>query len=360
MTIEILTSYFKPYVGGIETVVLKLAEGLGKRGYEVVVHTAKSTPGIYKNLPSQEENKYYLIKRYNIYPYSLFFPKLVYNDSILSMHNYSCLMNDYASVRYRSRKKILSPYGNLSYQLGQRQHQYLAPIYDRFIGAQTLKSVNNIIAMTQHEKNEIIKKYPQFKSKISVVPGGIDFYNKNKISSKKLFPFKYFISVGRVVHTKRFEEILIIMKYFTNFHFVLAGRDIGHANFLLNLAKNLGVSDRFHYLGEVSEDKKIALISQAEMFIMPDSASAFGIANLEAFYYLGRVVSASSGGTIDLSNELGGETYLAGDEQGLKKAIERQLVRKFTKKSLSENKQIIEEKYSWDSVVRKYEEVIHK
>src|SRR4030042_1551843 len=212
MNIEIITSYFKPYKGGIENVVLHYAEELGRLAHKVCVHTGDSTPGgTYKNLPKYEKHKYYKIRRYRIFPYSLFFPKLMYKDSVLSLHNYSCLMNDYISLVHPNRKKILSPYGNISYDLNQRQHQHLAPIYDKFIGKRTLNAVDRIIAMTSYEKNGIIKKYPKFKNKINIIAAGMDFI-KITPSEKKHFPFKYFISVGRVTHTKRFEDVLYIMK----------------------------------------------------------------------------------------------------------------------------------------------------
>jgi len=361
MKIEIITSYFEPYKGGIENVVLHYAEGLGRLGHKVCVHTGDSTPGgTYKNLPRYEKHKYYVVKRYKIFPYSLFFPKLIYEDSIVSLHNYSCLMNDYVSLMYPGRKKVLSPYGNISYDLNQRQHQNLAPIYDKLIGRRTLDAVDKIVAMTSHEKKGIIKKYPNLKSKVSIVPAGIDFIKINPPTVKRRFSFKYFISVGRITHTKRFEDVLSIMKDFPDYHYVLAGRDIGHAQVLLKLATDLGIEKRFHYVGEVSEKEKVSLLHNGDIFIMPDSANAFGIANLEAFYYLGRVIATRSGGIVELSKELGGELYKVGNLNGLKNALKIEFDKKLDKNLLAKKRKIIEDKYSWDSVVKEYEKILLK
>lgn len=356
MNIEILTSYFEPYKGGIENVVLHYANGLGKLGHNVYVHTAHTTPNnVYKNLPEYEESKYYKIRRYNIYPYSLFFPKLFSKDSVLSLHNYSCLMNDYAAIAYRNRKKVLSPYGNISYDIDQRRHPHLAPIYDNYIGKRTLSIVDKIVAMTKLEKDSIAEKYPHLADKLRVVPAGIDFYTKKKRPAKFQFYSPYFISVGRITRTKRFEDVFHILKAFPKYHYVLAGRDIGHAGTLQKIATELNVQDRFHYVGEVTEDEKVSLLSDATVFIMPDSANAFGIANLEAFYYLGKVVAARSGGMTELSNMLGGETFSIANYEELISAVKKELKKKI---DIKEKQKKIKMTYSWDSIVRQYEKIL--
>lgn len=358
MIIEILTSYFEPYKGGIETVVLNLAEGLGKKGHKVIIHTANSTP-IHNNLKGYEEHEYYIVKRYPVYPYSLMFPKFLHRDSILSLHNYSCLMNDYVALRYPKRKKTLTPYGNISYERNQRAHKYLSLVYDSLLGQKTLESVDRIIAMTEFEKQGIINEYSKFKNKISVVPAGINFTYKNS-NLKKPFSFPYFISIGRVTQAKRFDNVLKIMKHFPEYHYVLAGRNVEYAEELIALAKELDLNKRFHYIGEVTEKKKAELLTYGSVFITPDSANAFGIANLEAFYYLGKVVATRSGGIAELTAELGGEIFDVDDLYGLREAIENQLNEKLSFETQKRRRKLIEEKYSWDSVVDMYEKILLK
>lgn len=351
-----VTSYFDPYKGGVETVVLKLAEGLGKRGHTVVIHTGKDTPGP-KNLKSQEKYKYFTVKRYPIYKYSLIFSNFFYKDSIIGLHNYSCLMNDYVALRFPNRKKIISAYGNITYEKAQRIHTTMAPIYDELIGKRTLANTNKIIAMTNLEKRQIIHKYPEFKNKVDIVAAGIEFTHKN-IKSKRLFNFPYFVSVGRIVPTKRFDDVLKIMKYFPKFHYVLAGRDNGYASALQRLAKELKLEKRFHYLGEVTEKQKVDILTYGSVFIMPDAANAFGIANLEAFYYLGKVIATRSGGMTELTKEFGGEVFPVGDLKKLKNSIGKILKQKQSLKQKKQLQTAIKQKYSWDAVVDAYEKVL--
>jgi len=357
MIVEFVTSYFKPYTGGIENVVEHLAEGLGKKGHTVVVHTSTTVPNSTEKLKPSEEYKYFLVKRYSIFPYSLFFPKMVAKESIISLHNYSALMNDYVAVRYQNHKMTLTPYGTITYDVSQRQHQVLAPLYDSVFGRRTLDRVDKIVAMTNFEKKLIARKYPHYLKKIAVVASGIDI-PKKKLSSKKSFSYPYFLSVGRITHTKRFEDVLSILKYFPEYHYILAGRDIGYAETLQAAAKREGVKDRFHYLGQVDDVKKAELLSHCSAFVMPSSAEAFSIASLEAFYYTTNVVGAKSGGIVDLYSEFGGELFQTGDEIELRDAIQKCLSNRGDHRQLEQNRDKIVTKYSWSTVVGEYEKVI--
>lgn len=358
MNIEIVTSYFLPLRGGIELIVEHLAEGFGKNGHKVCIHTALRIPGVKETLPKFEEKKYYMIKRYPIFPYSFLMPEPYFKDSVFSLHNYSALMNDYFALMYPKRKKVLTPYGTITYNLEQRQHQYLAPLYDKYIGKRTLFAMDKIVAMTPYEQKAIVKKYPKLKGKVVVSAAGIDFL-KESSSQSPPFSFKYFLSIGRVAHTKRFEDMLHTLKSFPEYHYVLAGRDLGYAAKLQNLATELGVDDRFHYLGrETKGQEKITLLKNASLFIMPSSAEAFSIASLEAFYYTGRVVGAKSGGIVDLYKEFGGELYDIGNIIQMKSSISKALEKKYTKSTAEKYKQQIKQKYSWDNITNEYEEIL--
>lgn len=356
MKIEFLTSYYIPYIGGIENVVEHLAEGLSKRGHKVVVHTSNVSPAGHVNLKPRQKTKNYLIKRYRMYPYSLFFPKFEYSDSIISMHNYSALMNDYVAYISKGRRKIFTPYGTLTYSSEQRQHKYLAVLYDFLIGHRTIYNVDKIVGMTNYEKVRIINQFPELKNKVTVIPAGIDHIKS--FSKKKIFPFKYFLSVGRISHTKKFDDVVKVMPFFPDFHYVLCGKDNGQIENIEKIARDFGVQERFHYLGEISNREKANLISNCSLFIMPSVAEAFSIASLEAFFYAKEVIAARSGGVEDLFKEMGGVTYKRADLSDLKKAINIAIKRKPQINIRRIRRNVIQKKYSWDIIVREYEKLL--
>lgn len=353
MRIEFVTSYFYPFTGGIENVVLHLAEGLSNNGHTVVVHTGNTYPNAKQLLQSKETHKKFLIKRYPIYPFSLFFPKLEFTDSVVSLHNYSALMNDYVSLRYPKHKKMMTPYGTITYNRSQRKYPVLSIAYDLLLGKQTLFLQDKIIAMTDFERNTIIKKYPGLQSKLLTIGGGIDSITSNKFTKK--LPEKYFLSVGRIAQSKRFEDVLSVLQDFPSYHFVLAGGDNGYLTTLEQVAKEKHVADRFFYVGRVTEAEKAFLMENAAVFIMPSLAEAFSIASVEAFYYGKRVVGANSGGIIDIFSELGGETYYAGNIVDLSRALHSIITKQLSSSDIEKRKKSIEKKYTWDTIVQQYE-----
>lgn len=89
-------------------------------------------------------------------------------------------------------------------------------------------------------------------------------------------------AVGRVAPIKNYECILKALVGL-DAHFVCFGRfnlSDGYCKSLDNLAKNLGVSDRVHWLGnsnEISSD-----IHCIDLFVMPSITEGFGMAAIEA------------------------------------------------------------------------------
>lgn len=360
MLIEFITPYFYPLQGGIEVVVGNLASLLTTRGHVVIVHTANKIPNSATILPETEKKDGFTIKRYKYIPsYGLFFPKLVHKNSIISMHNYSSLANDYIAFLYRSHKKTLTPYGTITYDISQRSHKIFSHVYDTFIGSYTLSNIDNVIAMTNFEKNKILKKYPKLKDSISVIAAGVSlptnkFFTSTVLKKYKI-DYKYFLSIGRIGESKRYEDILRILPYYPKYHYILAGEDLGYLHFLEDLATKLQLKDRFHYVGKISNQEKNALLTKASLFLMPSLAEAFSIASLEAFYFSDCVIAADSGGLHDLFTQLSGSLYSVGDLNALKSKITTLLETPVSLQLKIKRKRIIESTYSWEAIADKYE-----
>lgn len=360
MKVELITSYFYPFTGGIESVVMHLAQGLSKRGHTVVVHTGNTFPGSTKILPSRETYEKFVIKRYPLYSFSLFFPKLEFSDSVVSLHNYSALMNDYVIRRFPTYKKIMTPYGTITYNRSQRKYPFLSIVYDALLGKSSLFNLDTIVAMTEFERKSIAEKYPQLKEKIVVIPGGIDIVKPKKTGKEIVLPEKFFFSIGRIAPSKRFEDVLSVLQRFSSYHYVLAGGDSGYLSELQRIAQEKKVADRFHYIGKVTESEKAYLMGEADVFIMPSAAEAFSIASVEAFCYSSRVLGANSGGIVDVFSELEGELYTAGSVDSLSNSLKKMVKMKVSQKIRLKRKKVIQSKYSWDVVVRQYEQAFLK
>ena len=69
------------------------------------------------------------------------------------------------------------------------------------------------------------------------------------------------------------------------FKIVFAGRKDRNYTTIQNLAKELGLGDKVHVLGFVSEGEKIWLFKNAKLYVFPSLSEGFGIPPLEAMAY---------------------------------------------------------------------------
>ena len=126
------------------------------------------------------------------------------------------------------------------------------------------------------------------------ISNGIDTDYFRPIKSKKIndkilkrfaLPEKYFIYLGRVNAEKRLDMLIDsfakIKDSSPDLHLVIAG--IGNRlDELQELADNLGIGDRVHFVGKVSDDEKRALYQNAEFFAITSPAELQSIVLLEA------------------------------------------------------------------------------
>jgi glycosyltransferase involved in cell wall biosynthesis len=87
--------------------------------------------------------------------------------------------------------------------------------------------------------------------------------------------------------------------------FEVVGEGAAHPQ-LVDLAQSLGVADRVHCVGRLSETEKHAAISRSHALVLPSSGEGFGIVYLEAMAHRKPCLAASVGGAPEVV--LDGET----------------------------------------------------
>jgi glycosyltransferase involved in cell wall biosynthesis len=93
---------------------------------------------------------------------------------------------------------------------------------------------------------------------------------------------------------KNFHALIPLMKHNRELELVIAGRpdDRDYISDLLLKAKNEGVSDKVHFIGQVSESEKSWYYHNCEAFVFPSEAEGFGLPVVEAMS-IGKPVFAS-------------------------------------------------------------------
>jgi len=238
-----------------------------------------------------------------------------------------------------------------------------------------IKSTNNadfVIANSNFTKNLAIKIGIN-PSKIVIIFPGINkptqIKEATKIEAEKIFDesFPKIITVARLDKRKGHDKILMLIKNlkpkFPKIKYISIGFGKEENN-LLNLNKELNLENDTHFLNNINQDLKVALISNANLFLMPSriekkSVEGFGISFIEAASYGVGSIGGKDGGAPDAI--LHNKTGLICDGNDLNSIYESVL--KFFKNdnfiNYGENAREFSEQFHWNKVVKKYLKLIN-
>jgi glycosyltransferase involved in cell wall biosynthesis len=88
------------------------------------------------------------------------------------------------------------------------------------------------------------------------------------------------------------------------------------------LAREVGVPDRVHFLGTVDEATLRSCYKSCDVFVMPSAQEGFGFVYLEAMQYAKAVVAANSGGAPEVvEDQVTGRLVEYGNEEELAQAL---------------------------------------
>ena len=120
---------------------------------------------------------------------------------------------------------------------------------------------------------------------------------------------------------------------------------------LRQLAAEMGVADRTHFLENLSREEIAACYSHAEVFALPSTGEGFGLVFLEAMAFSKPVIGVSCGGTTDVvSDEINGLLVPPGNLQQLVQGLSRLLRDRILRERLGHRgAAIVREKYAFDA-----------
>ena len=88
------------------------------------------------------------------------------------------------------------------------------------------------------------------------------------------------------------------------------------------LALKLGVAERVHFVGFLSDDALQARYQECDLFVMPSAGEGFGFVFLEAMHYRKAIIAANSGGAPEVVEDgVTGRLVEYSDKQGLADAL---------------------------------------
>lgn len=255
---------------------------------------------------------------------------------IAHVHSYRSFQS-YLICRYGKKfgisRIIMQPHGSFAKRGGK---YVLKCIFDIMLSRHMLSSIDGWIAVSGEEKiclegggirQDIRIIYPGFDNCIyEGLPKDSRFKEELKIDGPLL------LYVGRIHRTKgldfSIEGYSRIVERYPNSRFVICGADGGEKEILIRLVKKLGIMRNVIFLGFIENDRKIAALSDADIFIHTVRyMSGVGIAPMEAI-----LCGATPIVTRECSEAIGGlgcvKIVEYGDVYSLEKTIQEVLSNK--------------------------------
>ena len=242
------------------------------------------------------------------------------------------------------------------------------------INSRMLKALNKssfVISNSEFTKKLAIKNGLK-EEKIKIIHPGCNY--PIKIDAKSIErardmyrnSFPKIITVARLDKRKSHQNILMTIKNlkprFPNIKYISIGNGEEMSN-LEKLKNQLGLGNEVTLLKQSTENLKVALLEQADLFLMPSiiykkSVEGFGISFIEAAAYGTGSIGGRAGGASDAIQE-GTSGYLC-DGENLNSIYET--IIKFydndNYKQLGKNALMFSKNFHWDKIIKKYIKLI--
>ncbi len=166
----------------------------------------------------------------------------------------------------------------------------------------TLQWSDRLIAISAALRNDLIARGALANS-VRVVPSGIAPPPPDPLTLPALVPHRPLLCVAaRFQPAKGVDTAVAALPHLPSAHLALLGEGPERAA-LSHLAANLGVADRVHFLGYRQDFP--AIVSGADLLLVPSRAEGFGLAALEAMAQGVPVVASRVGGLPELIGDGG-------------------------------------------------------
>ncbi|HEX6977278.1 MAG TPA: glycosyltransferase family 1 protein [Patescibacteria group bacterium] len=163
----------------------------------------------------------------------------------------------------------------------------------RLWSAWSMARSKRVLAISSSTKDDIVRHYPGYLSKIVVTPLGYDAstYNERRsredirhieeVKKKYSIVNNYILFLGTLKPSKNIEGLVeawgkIVNKY-SDFTLVIGGKRGWLYDTIFSKVKNLGLTGRVVFTDYLNEEDKVSLIKGAHVFVIPSFWEGFGI-----------------------------------------------------------------------------------
>lgn len=227
-------------------------------------------------------------------------------------------------ARLKRVPHVLTIHGGDIYDPSKRMSPHRLPGVRRMVSS-VLRKSDAVVAQSGNTRDNA-RRYYGFDGPIRIIPLGIDVPDVAPASRTDLgLPENVFltVSVGRLVRRKAVDRLLRVLARpdCADIHLVVVGTG-PEADPLRTLAAELGVEDRVHFAGWVTEERKWQILHAADAYVSASMHEGFGLVFVEAMAAGLPVVAPDHGGQVDfLEDGATGFVVPAGDDDALTRAV---------------------------------------
>jgi phosphatidylinositol alpha-1,6-mannosyltransferase len=360
----IITRNFPPDIGGIQNLMEGLSKGLANHGPVKVFADEYPNCNDYDQNSSSDIIRVRGLKIFRKFRKSFMVNEYLKNNTIKSIYFDHWKSLEYIKLEYLNRipnfclihsKEINHPLGNF---LNVRMNK-------------AFKKAKFIISNSKYTKDLGINVGLE-KNKIHIINPGTDYpiniMKNDEFKAKEIFgsTFPKIITVARLDKRKNHQNILMTIKNliptYPDIKYVCVGNGHEKKN-LEELRLQLGLEQQVVFLPSVTEQLKVALLNEANLFLMPSiiykkSVEGFGISFIEAGSYGVSSIGGIAGGEADAIED--GRTGYLCDGNDLNSIYETFL--KFFQngnyKVMGLQAKDFSKKFKWENIIKQYMSLI--
>jgi len=268
MNILQVAPYFPPYQGGQERHVERLTSHLRDDGHTVKILTSDYPPEITKSENHSDMVRLPVRQRFLRNPIvspdrEKIVELLTWADIAHTHNEHAFISNIVALMNYRvDTPMVLTCHGRLAF--GSSAANLLEQVYNRTVGAATLRAMDRVIALSKSDK-EYLNSLGVPTGRIDVVPNAIEppesptdavvteFQKRADIHDRDVILF-----VGPIVKRKSPETLLRAMPHILETHPDTVAMFVGkgdHLDALKNQAASLGLEETVRFTGYLPREK---------------------------------------------------------------------------------------------------------
>jgi glycosyltransferase involved in cell wall biosynthesis len=150
-----------------------------------------------------------------------------------------------------------------------------------------LARADSVVAISEYVKRDILQHTSVAPEKVQVIYNGCNIRPEADAGKPACLPKKpFFFTIGAITDKKNF-HVLPAMLLKNDFDLIIAGLN-QKPEYKMKIeaaAKELGVQDRVHIIGVVSEAEKVWYLQNCEAFAFPSIAEGFGLPVIEAMHF---------------------------------------------------------------------------